>query len=86
MSSEKEVLVTRRYTPVHAPGRSVTVDNVPAFEVSMDGETDLQFTMAVVDSVQECVARALAQSADADVRVEYEASAQPFVWPKRVVR
>jgi len=82
MSSEKQVLVTRTYTVRKAPGRTVTVDNVPAFEMTMGNETSLQFTMAVADSVQQCVDRALAESTDRDIRIECEASARPFVWPK----
>jgi hypothetical protein len=82
MSAEKQVLVTRTYTVRKAPGRTVTVDNVPAFEVTVGDETSLQFTFEVADSVQQCIDRALTQCTDADVRIEYEASARLFVRPR----
>jgi hypothetical protein len=70
--SERQVKVTRKYSPV--PGRTVIVDDVPAVEGTMGDETRLLFEFAVTDRTQVLVHRALDSSDAAELRVRFSAA------------
>lgn len=70
--SERQVKVTRRYSPV--PGRTVIVHDVPAVEGTIGAETRLLFEFAVTDRTQVLVHRALGGSEAAELRITYSAA------------
>jgi hypothetical protein len=70
--SERQVKVTRRYSPV--PGRVVIVEDVSAVEGTLGDETRLLFDFAVTDRTQELVHRALGGSDALELRIRYSAA------------
>lgn len=70
--SERQVRVTRKYSPV--PGRTVIVDDVPAVEGTMGDETRLLFDFGVTDRTQVLVHRALDSSDAGELRIRYSAA------------
>jgi hypothetical protein len=66
---ERAVEVTRTYSPV--AGRSVTIDYVPAVEVTEGAETRLAFEPVVVETVQGLVRKALSESKSPELHIRY---------------
>jgi hypothetical protein len=89
--SERPVEISETYTPGRNLGRTrrVTVDGIPAIEVTYGGETDELTTFEVSERVDVLIQRALASNDAAEQRITYTASdpgvpIDPRPWHERV--
>ncbi len=74
--SERPVEISETYTPGRNLGgtRRVTVDGIPATEVTYDGVTDVGTTFEVFERVDVLIQRALASNDAVEQRITYTAS------------
>lgn len=74
--TERAVEISETYTPGKYRGktRTVTVDRIPAFEVTVDDQSDTQMDFDVCVRVDELIERALGANDLAEQRVTYSAS------------
>jgi hypothetical protein len=74
--SERPVEISETYTPGRNLGgtRRVTVDRIPAIEVTYRGVTDKLTTFEVFERVDVLIQRALASNDAAEQRITYTAS------------
>jgi hypothetical protein len=74
--SERSVEISETYTPGRNLGgtRRVTVDGIPAIEVTYEGVTDELTTFEVFERVDVLIQRALASNDAAEQRITYTAS------------
>jgi hypothetical protein len=73
MREERPVTMTQHYAPKAHHPRTVTIEAVPALELSADGQTEVGLESAVCERLQILVERALAANDLRDQRVRYTA-------------
>jgi len=74
VTTRRNVLIRQEYRL--PTGRIVIVHDIPASEVTIDGQSETDLTLAVVRQLEKLVDRALAES-DAD-RIELTYKSAPF--------
>jgi hypothetical protein len=74
--SERPVEITQTYVPGSNLGsvRAVTVDGIPAIELSYEGMTEEALTFEVADRVHTLIQRALDSNDEAEQRITYTAT------------
>lgn len=74
--NKRPVEISETYTPGKNQGmtRTVTVDHIPASEVTYEGVKETHLTFEVADRVDVLIERALGSNAAADQRITYTAS------------
>jgi hypothetical protein len=73
--SKRAIEISTTYTPGKNLGhtRRVTVDRIPASEVTFEGVTDVHLTFPVAERVEKLVKRALRSNDLAEQRITYTA-------------
>ena len=76
LMSERPVLISQTYTPGRNLGgtRRVTVDDIPAIELTYEGVTDVRMTFEVSERIGVLIQRALGSNDAVDQRISYTAS------------
>jgi hypothetical protein len=89
--SERPVEISQTYTPGRNLGgtRRVTVDRIPAMELTYDGMTDVAMTFEVCERIDVLIQRGLASNDAAEQRITYTASdpgvlLDPRPWHERI--
>ena len=74
--SKRPVEITQTYTPGRNLGgtRRVTIDGIPAIELTYGGVTDVGMTFDVCERIDVLVERALASNESPEQRITYTAS------------
>ena len=87
---KRPIIITKTYTPgkSHGKMRQITVDGIPATEVTFEGEIDTHMTFEVADRIDTLIERALASNDLPHQRISYTASdpgvpVDPRPWHKR---
>jgi hypothetical protein len=76
LMSERPVEISETYTPGRNLGgtRKVTVDGIPAIELTYEGVTDIGMTFEVSERIGVLIERALESNDAAEQRITYTAS------------
>jgi len=74
MLSERAVEISQTYSPKRAQPRKITVDRIPAIEMTVDGESEIGIEAAVCDRIHVLIERALGSTDVIDQRIAYTAA------------
>ena len=74
--TERQIVISQTYTPGKNLGRTrqVTVDEIPATEVSDDNDTLVHYTFQVADRIETLLQRALDENDLQEQTIRYTAS------------
>jgi len=70
--SERAIQITETYSP-KGSGRKITIDGIPAREVTMDDESDIFLNAAVCERIHTLIRRALRSNDAVEQRITYSA-------------
>jgi hypothetical protein len=69
-SSERAIEVSETYSP-KGTGRKITIDGIPAREVTMDDESEILLDLAVCERIHTLIGRALRSNDAVEQRIAY---------------
>jgi hypothetical protein len=74
MLGERAIVITQTYSPKRAKPRTITVDGIPAIEMTVDGASEIGIEFGVSERIQMLVEHALRTTDAVDQRIAYSAA------------